>query len=101
MATHSAAVTYAGVIVFALCIGYFAGIASSLTFTRSSETDSIEDKEKNSPDNSEVEEDAETDNESEADEDLGSIQPKVQDDCTLLLVVRSDLGMSTGKIAAQ
>jgi len=37
----------------------------------------------------------------EADSDLGQIQPEPADQCKLVLVVRSDLNMTTGKIAAQ
>jgi len=37
----------------------------------------------------------------EADGDLGRVQPEPADECKLVLVVRSDLDMTTGKIAAQ
>ncbi|KAF9647493.1 peptidyl-tRNA hydrolase II, partial [Thelephora ganbajun] len=44
----------------------------------------------------------ESDESSEAgDGDLAQVKPSLEDECKLVLVVRNDLGMSIGKIAAQ
>ncbi|KAJ7630726.1 peptidyl-tRNA hydrolase 2 [Roridomyces roridus] len=43
----------------------------------------------------------EPDSDSESDDDVDVSALKPADDCKLVLVVRTDLGMSTGKIAAQ
>ncbi|KAI0321672.1 peptidyl-tRNA hydrolase, partial [Amylostereum chailletii] len=43
---------------------------------------------------------SDSDSEAEVGEDLASVQPGTLEECKLVLVVRSDLGMSAGKIAA-
>ncbi|TCD70056.1 hypothetical protein EIP91_005037 [Steccherinum ochraceum] len=49
----------------------------------------------------EEEEDSEDETEDEGDGDLSAVKPGMFDQCKLVLVVRTDLKMTTGKIAAQ
>ncbi|KAI0768512.1 peptidyl-tRNA hydrolase PTH2-domain-containing protein [Trametes elegans] len=49
----------------------------------------------------EPQEDSESEEEDLADGDLSAVKPGFLEPCKLVLVVRTDLGMSTGKIAAQ
>ncbi|KAH9921966.1 peptidyl-tRNA hydrolase PTH2-domain-containing protein [Epithele typhae] len=48
-----------------------------------------------------AEEDADSDEEDVADGDLSAVKPGMLEPCKMVLIVRTDLGMSTGKIAAQ
>ncbi|PIL29592.1 hypothetical protein GSI_08228 [Ganoderma sinense ZZ0214-1] len=48
-----------------------------------------------------VHEDSEGEDEELADGDLSAVKPGFLEPCKMVLVVRTDLGMSTGKIAAQ
>ncbi|KLO20534.1 PTH2-domain-containing protein [Schizopora paradoxa] len=93
--------TYAALAIVSLTLGYWAGVGSSLKLTRSSPNPQAstnpspkEAKPKN--------EDAEADeSDEEAGEDLSAVKAGLLEDCKLVLVVRTDLGMTSGKIAAQ
>ncbi|ESK98459.1 peptidyl-trna hydrolase 2 [Moniliophthora roreri MCA 2997] len=90
---------YVGVVTVALSVGYFAGSRSSKL------RDQIEPVPTKIKEELSREDEA-SDSESEissvaGDQDLSSVELLPEDECKLVLVVRSDLGMSTGKIAAQ
>ncbi|GAA5827733.1 hypothetical protein JCM5353_002286 [Sporobolomyces roseus] len=73
-------------------IGYFVGVGSTLPITRSIE------KGKQKAD----EEESDYETESEGDEDeLKTVKAEGDEPCKLVLVVRTDLNMNKGKIAAQ
>ncbi|KAJ7102144.1 PTH2-domain-containing protein [Mycena belliarum] len=78
--------TYFSAIAVSLGLGYFTGSRRSISHPGSQPK-------------SDVIEQSESDTESEEDVDVSKLT--IQDDCKLVLVVRTDLGMSTGKIAAQ
>ncbi|KAK7058281.1 hypothetical protein VNI00_001912 [Paramarasmius palmivorus] len=90
---------YAAVVAVALSVGYFAGVSTSKPRDQVSRipkpTGEISKEEEESSD-------AESETSSvQGDQDLSSVELLPEDECKLVLVVRSDLGMSTGKIAAQ
>ncbi|TKA69380.1 hypothetical protein B0A49_07050 [Cryomyces minteri] len=78
--------------------GYFLGQASSLGLFGTTETPVSKDAKLD--DSSESSSDEERDDGSDEQEDLRSF-PGNHEECKLVLVVRTDLGMTKGKIAAQ
>ncbi|KZS93283.1 PTH2-domain-containing protein [Sistotremastrum niveocremeum HHB9708] len=91
--------TYAALIVGSLCIGYWAGVGSTLPITRSSNLPSSPELlEPVAPENRDDESESEDDI---PENDLSKVEPSADEDCKLVLVVRTDLGMTSGKIAAQ
>ncbi|KAF8480935.1 PTH2-domain-containing protein [Russula ochroleuca] len=82
-------------------LGYFLGRGAVPSATPAA----VDYKHANEPasENPRVNEDRGDSDESdaEADGDLDRIQPEPAEECKLVLVVRSDLDMSTGKVAAQ
>ncbi|OAV91861.1 hypothetical protein, variant [Puccinia triticina 1-1 BBBD Race 1] len=99
------AFTYLALIISSLTIGYWVGLGRSLGYTRgnanhprrtdSDSDDNLRRNEKPPGDSSE----SELDSHDEA--DLKSVQPSWSEESKLVLVVRGDLGMTKGKIAAQ
>ncbi|TNY19540.1 PTH2-domain-containing protein [Rhodotorula diobovata] len=74
-------------------IGYFVGVGATLPITRG-----ISDANKASEDESDVE--TESEDGGDADE-LAAVKAEGDEPCKLVLVVRTDLNMTKGKIAAQ
>lgn len=95
MSSHSQVGLTVAVALVSATIGYWAGVGSSLKYTnvtpKPSPTPSV--KEPNS-------ENEESDDEG-VDENLGEVKAGLMEECKLVLVVRTDLGMTKGKIAAQ
>ncbi|KAL0579805.1 hypothetical protein V5O48_002216 [Marasmius crinis-equi] len=92
---------YTGVIAVALSLGYLAGskYGPSSQTKNESKPESIK---REKPQLAHDESDSESESESiGGDGDLAAVELTQEDECKLVLVVRSDLGMSTGKIAAQ
>ncbi|GAA6062698.1 hypothetical protein JCM10212_004756 [Sporobolomyces blumeae] len=75
-------------------IGYFVGVGSTLPITRAidkgKQAAAVDD-----------ESDFETDSEAGNDDDLKAVTAEGDEPCKLVLVVRTDLNMNKGKIAAQ
>ncbi|KDQ12801.1 hypothetical protein BOTBODRAFT_34254 [Botryobasidium botryosum FD-172 SS1] len=92
--------TYIAVAILSLTVGYWVGVGSSLGFSRG--PPEIRRKEKDS-DGEEDDEDVGGSDEEDAsgDGDLASVSAGMIEECKLVLVVRTDLGMTKGKIAAQ
>ncbi|KAI0252624.1 PTH2-domain-containing protein [Lactifluus subvellereus] len=79
-------------------LGYFLGRG----FAPPAGREPVREREPASRDLGENKDDGERDDsDAEADGDLGRIQPEPTEECKLVLVVRDDLDMTTGKIAAQ
>ncbi|GAA5846013.1 hypothetical protein JCM3766R1_001337 [Sporobolomyces carnicolor] len=95
MATPSLWGTAAACSVTAGLIGYFVGVGSTLPITRSIE----KGKQKALEDDEESE--FESDSEAGDDDELKSVKAEGDEPCKLVLVVRTDLNMNKGKIAAQ
>ncbi|KAH8928480.1 PTH2-domain-containing protein [Atractiella rhizophila] len=90
MASSSSATlvtTCAAVAVCSGIIGYFIGVGSTLPITRVKNEAESEDEDSGL--------------EGEGDGDLGSVKAGMMEECKLVLVVRDDLKMTKGKIAAQ
>ncbi|GAA5870975.1 hypothetical protein JCM16303_001648 [Sporobolomyces ruberrimus] len=85
--------TAAAVGVASGLIGYFVGVGSTLPITRSIE----KGKQKAEAEES----DYETESESGDDDELKTVKAEGDEPCKLVLVVRTDLNMNKGKIAAQ
>jgi len=98
----SAVSTYAALAIISLTLGYWAGVGSSLNVTRrSSDAAPAEQplkKSKTKPDGGDAESDS---SDQDIGENLSAVKAGVIEDCKLVLVVRTDLGMTSGKIAAQ
>ncbi|CAL1696487.1 unnamed protein product [Somion occarium] len=106
--TTSEYVTAFVLIATSLGIGYSLGIASakrnrpkpSETVERKIEEPSKSEKPLKDAQDAELESESESD-EDAADGDLSAVKPGFLEPCKLVLVVRADLGMTSGKIAAQ
>jgi len=92
--------TYAALAIVSLTLGYWAGVGSTLNVTRRSPESAAADQppKKNKPDGGDADGDS---SDEEIGEDLSAVKAGVIEDCKLVLVVRTDLGMTSGKIAAQ
>jgi len=107
---HIAAMQTSGVFALMTCAavaGYWVGVGRSLNLTRANgaEVDS-DDEDVKEPAADEKKSPAQaSDDESSGDEeqlgDLSQIKPGFMEECKMVLVVRTDLGMTKGKIAAQ
>lgn len=107
----SAAAIAIGTAIVAGLTGYFLGQASSIGLFGKSSTRapaarlSRGDRSQAKPDEAETEseDDGDADDDDSDVQDLGELQtfPGNSEECKLVLVVRSDLGMTKGKIAAQ
>ncbi|GEM09209.1 mitochondrial peptidyl-tRNA hydrolase [Rhodotorula toruloides] len=73
-------------------VGYYIGLGSTLGYTRRGTSSAKED---------EGESDYETESEEDAADELRAVKAQGDEPCKLVLVVRSDLNMTKGKIAAQ
>ncbi|EJU00972.1 PTH2-domain-containing protein, partial [Dacryopinax primogenitus] len=87
---------YASVAVAAGTVGYLLGSRQRLSQVKidhssKSQCDVLEDEN----------ESASVSDDDIGDEDLAAVKPGIMEECKLVLVVRSDLGMTKGKIAAQ
>ncbi|KZW02149.1 PTH2-domain-containing protein [Exidia glandulosa HHB12029] len=85
----STAATYLALIITSAAVGYWAGVGSTLPITRGA---SAHDE----PDN-----DSGEDSDTGDDDGLEKVTPGAFEECKMVLVVRTDLGMTKGKIAAQ
>ncbi|KAI0082246.1 peptidyl-tRNA hydrolase II [Panus rudis PR-1116 ss-1] len=102
-------VIFTGVILVAtsLGIGYGLGVKSAASTATTSNTSTTEkavsqnDIKRTEPSAEEAGSDIDSDEEDVADGDLAAVKPGFLEPCKLVLVVRTDLGMTTGKIAAQ
>ncbi|KAL4243181.1 peptidyl-tRNA hydrolase [Abortiporus biennis] len=94
--TSSQIATLVALVVASLSVGYALGVQS-----KKSEVGHEKKLDKPLPEPPTPEEDESDEEEEAADGDLSSIKPGYLEQCKLVLVVRSDLGMTTGKIAAQ
>ncbi|PAV21896.1 PTH2 family peptidyl-tRNA hydrolase [Pyrrhoderma noxium] len=92
-AMSSQAVTYAALAAVSLTVGYWAGVSWSLPTSRGP---SPKDNAEKSGDQSDSE-----GSEDSFSEELGSVKASLFEETKLVLVVRTDLKMSSGKIAAQ
>ncbi|EFP74190.1 hypothetical protein PGT21_035864 [Puccinia graminis f. sp. tritici] len=97
--------TYLALIISSLTIGYWVGLGRSLGYTRGNsnpsrrtDSDSDDDLKRNEKRGGGS---SESDLDSHDEADLKSIRPNWSEESKLVLVVRSDLGMTKGKIAAQ
>ncbi|GAA5924887.1 aminoacyl-tRNA hydrolase [Sporobolomyces koalae] len=98
MAAPSLWGTAAAVGVASGLIGYFVGVGSTLPITASDFPRSIDKgKQKAEVDDS----DYETESEDGDDDELKTVKAEGDEPCKLVLVVRTDLNMNKGKIAAQ
>ncbi|CUA68193.1 putative peptidyl-tRNA hydrolase 2 [Rhizoctonia solani] len=94
MSSNSQAGLVVAVALVSATIGYWAGVGSSLKYTNVTP--------KQSPAPSAKEEDSDNeDSEEHDDRNLGEVKAGMMEECKLVLVVRTDLGMTKGKIAAQ
>lgn len=90
----SSAATYLAVAVTSLAVGYWIGVGSTLPITRGSAGPDAPEDVPGSDDGD--------DSESEAGgEGLDQVKAGAFEECKMVLVVRTDLGMTKGKIAAQ
>ncbi|RPD63174.1 peptidyl-tRNA hydrolase II [Lentinus tigrinus ALCF2SS1-6] len=90
-------VVFAVSLLASLSAGYALGAWSSHVKSPESKAPAAD-----TPDAStEAQDDSESDEEEVADGDLSAVKPGLFENCKLALVVRTDLEMSTGKIAAQ
>ncbi|RDB28764.1 putative peptidyl-tRNA hydrolase 2 [Hypsizygus marmoreus] len=91
---------YAALVSASLLVGYWAGLKSRPSTNRPSPknaadaTDHTEEINEGESEGSEI-------SSSAGDGDIAALTLEPADECKLVLVVRSDLGMSSGKIAAQ
>ncbi|KAF5312640.1 hypothetical protein D9619_003348 [Psilocybe cf. subviscida] len=110
MMNAKAAVTYATLVVASLSLGYLAGVKNRKVTIPT--TSSVAPAAKaTQPENSVVEPDGfsdeggnesdDSDASSDADGDIAALRVEDDDNCKMVLVVRTDLGMTSGKIAAQ
>ncbi|CAE6413749.1 unnamed protein product [Rhizoctonia solani] len=94
MSSNSQAGLVVAVALVSATIGYWAGVGSSLKYTNVTP--------KQSPAPSAKGEDSDNeDSEEHDDTNLGEVKAGIMEECKLVLVVRTDLGMTKGKIAAQ
>ncbi|TDL28842.1 PTH2-domain-containing protein [Rickenella mellea] len=98
MSTSSQVATYIALIAASTTIGYWVGVGSTLRVTRSS--DPLEHDKQTESEGSGGEDQSES-SEDQPREQLSSVNAGMLEECKLALIVRSDLKMSTGKIAAQ
>jgi len=77
------AATYIALIVTSAFIGYWIGVGSTLPISRTPRVIEAEDSDENDG------------------EDLSKVSANFLEECKMVLVVRTDLGMTKGKIAAQ
>jgi len=88
--------TYASIAALAGLVGYFFGVRQRPA--QPEENALVDPPASKEP----VESDAgSVSDEDISDRDLASVKPRMMEECKLVLVVRSDLGMTKGKIAAQ
>ncbi|KAK9894197.1 PTH2-domain-containing protein [Cystobasidium minutum MCA 4210] len=77
-------------------VGYWIGVGKSLNISRGNAEDA------NKPANGTDAEESDSEDENTGDlRDLGNIKAGMLDECKMVLIVRTDLGMTKGKIAAQ
>ncbi|KAJ8084286.1 hypothetical protein PM082_003054 [Marasmius tenuissimus] len=91
---------YTGIIAVALSLGYLAGS----NYRPNNQVKAGTEAETHTGKSESDHEDSDSESESssvEGDGDLAAVDLAKEDECKLVLVVRTDLGMSTGKIAAQ
>ncbi|KAI6133324.1 peptidyl-tRNA hydrolase PTH2-domain-containing protein, partial [Pisolithus croceorrhizus] len=88
------ALSYLIVVGVSVGLGYLIGSRSSFTTTPSGPVAQCH------PEGDQKEEEEEEEEEDLADGDLAAIKPQILQQCKLVLVVRTDLKMTTGKIAA-
>ncbi|KAJ3560969.1 hypothetical protein NP233_g10491 [Leucocoprinus birnbaumii] len=91
--------TLAAISAASLFVGYYLGKLYGGTSVKGKEKVSEEPKETLAENDEEV--DSEEEEESLADGDLSAIKPGFLEPCKMVFVVRTDLGMTPGKIAAQ
>ncbi|CAE6421318.1 unnamed protein product [Rhizoctonia solani] len=96
MSSNSQAGLVVAVALVSATIGYWAGVGSSLKYTN------ITPKQTPAPSaKGEGSDSGESDGEEHDDTNLAEIKAGLMEECKLVLVVRTDLGMTKGKIAAQ
>ncbi|KAI5124456.1 hypothetical protein M0805_008340 [Coniferiporia weirii] len=98
----SSAATYAALITVSLTVGYWAGVGWTLPIVRSG----VLDVEQNPADDPTQESEGESGSDSDSSDapsggELAAVKAGILEECKLVLVVRTDLGMTPGKIAAQ
>ncbi|KAH7104711.1 PTH2-domain-containing protein [Auriculariales sp. MPI-PUGE-AT-0066] len=89
----STVATYVAISITCLVLGYWVGVGSTLPISRGRSDGSQQSK---APDN-----DSGADSDSDYEDDLGQLKAGTSEQCKMVLVVRTDLGMTKGKIAAQ
>ncbi|KAI0936067.1 hypothetical protein AcV5_004303 [Taiwanofungus camphoratus] len=94
--TTSQIITAVALVATSLSVGYAVGVKSAA----SAPARSLDSRNKPVPQNADVEVESDEEEE-EADGDLSAVKPGFMEQCKLVLVVRTDLGMTPGKIAAQ
>ncbi|KAI0932486.1 hypothetical protein AcW2_001103 [Taiwanofungus camphoratus] len=93
--TTSQIITAVALVATSLSVGYAVGVKSAA----SAPARSLDSRNKPVPRNADVEVESDEEEE-EADGDLSAVKPGFMEQCKLVLVVRTDLGMTPGKIAA-
>ncbi|KDR84784.1 hypothetical protein GALMADRAFT_233140 [Galerina marginata CBS 339.88] len=92
---------YSALVAASLSLGFWAGTRAT---NRTDKKPAATPAEPSRPSNNypqEKDDGNESDDSSVADGDISSLRVDVADDCKMVLVVRTDLGMTSGKIAAQ
>ncbi|KAF4623202.1 hypothetical protein D9613_001624 [Agrocybe pediades] len=99
---RGAMTTYAALAAASLSLGYWIGSSNRppIESDRKHSSESSEPAHAESED-SDGNESEDSDSSSVTNEELSSLKVEASDDCKMVLVVRTDLGMSSGKIAAQ
>lgn len=101
------AFTYLALVISSLTIGYWVGLGKSLGYTRGGGhprqvcSDSEDDSKPSKARGRHDEGSSGSECGSQFEPDLKSVEPSLAEESKLVLVVRSDLGMTKGKIAAQ
>ncbi|KAI9066638.1 peptidyl-tRNA hydrolase II [Trametes sanguinea] len=93
-------VVFAASLLASLSAGYALGAWSS-SQGKGKNAPAVASTDQVKPPAREAGEDSESEDEEVADGDLSAVKPGFLEPCKLVLVVRTDLGMTTGKIAAQ
>ncbi|CAE7232262.1 unnamed protein product [Rhizoctonia solani] len=95
MSSSSQAGLIAATALVSATIGYWAGVGSSLKYTN------VTPKPSPAPSVKGEGSDEEDSDEERDDTNLGEVKAGMMEECKLVLVVRTDLGMTKGKVAAQ
>ncbi|KAL5535197.1 hypothetical protein ACEPAF_3291 [Sanghuangporus sanghuang] len=98
----STAASYAALVTVSLTVGYWAGTRWAVKAASSGRQSKSNGQERPSSGKKALGADSDSDaSDASPVEDLASVKAGLLEDCKLALIVRTDLGMSSGKIAAQ